>query len=479
MDSGFKKKNIAVIVMEVFIIILGIGGITFATSSLLGLRTNTVIMTGTYGIDYIERTNISDTLEPISDDTININKKDNVMRVEFSFRGVKENDSDELIYDIMLKNISLDNSLLNKYTKWNLYKNGSLLSTGNFDPDFDGEVYGEYYHLTTIQEDLKKYDEEYDNYVFILWISESCDDLLTCEYVDQSNVIGSSLNMDIFVAIYAGEKLEYVRHDSYDKSGANKPNLFDTMVPIRYVDGNIVRASVDNSTANPWYNYSNLEYANAVILKSDTYKVGDIIKPDDILEELVWIPRFEYKLWNVEDGEPESYNAFSEGIEVNFLNGVSKSKETNVMAAPLNSSFINHPGFRDNRGFWITKNEMDETNSEELIETYKANAGHIINNLEWGAVMYLTNSKYGNMFYTSSTGNPYGINDISTDSWEKVSVNNGIGSATNEIIFSDGTSWDNVDAIIDESGKVFYLRNVFAFKPFVEGEEYKTRYKFY
>lgn len=472
MDNSFKKKNIAVIALELFIILLGVGGITFATSRLIGSRTNTVIRTGMYALDYVEKENVSDKLEPISDNLININRYDNVMRVEFSLKGVKENERDDLIYDVMLKNISLDNSLLNKYTKWNLYKNGNFLSSGNFDPSFDGEVLGEYYHLTNIQEDLKNYDEEYDNYVFILWISESCDDLLTCEYVDQSDVIGSSLKMDIFIAVYAGDKLEYTRHNSNDKSNANKPVLFDGMAPIRYdSDGNVILASSDNSTSNPWYDYSKMEYANSVILKNDSYKVGDIIKEEDIVDYFVWIPRFGYKLWNVANEITDSYDAYGKGIDVVFVNGISNNGYNPIDLA--NNTFIIHPAFGNNRGFWINKNEVIETDEKELVTNYKAKSGHMINNLEWGAMMYLTNSKFGNLYYNTSTGNLYGIYDINTNLWEKVKVNNDVGSATKEILNSDGSSWDS-EAILTESG--YYLRNGFGYKPFNNQEEYKTRY---
>ena len=40
----------------------------------------------------------------------------------------------------MLKDMNIDCSLLNEYTKWNLYKNGELIYNGNFSPKFDGNV---------------------------------------------------------------------------------------------------------------------------------------------------------------------------------------------------------------------------------------------------------------------------------------------------------------------------------------------------
>ena len=37
-DKSFKNKNILVIVFEILVIVLGVGGITFATSKLLNDR---------------------------------------------------------------------------------------------------------------------------------------------------------------------------------------------------------------------------------------------------------------------------------------------------------------------------------------------------------------------------------------------------------------------------------------------------------
>ena len=135
MDNSFKNKNALVIVFEVLVIVLGIGGITFATSKLLNDRTQTEIKTGEYNIDYVGDTELSfSEIEPMSDENINIDTKDNVIRLEFSLRGVSQNKNDDLIYDVMLNEMNIDCSLLNEYTKWNLYKNGKLISNGSLSP---------------------------------------------------------------------------------------------------------------------------------------------------------------------------------------------------------------------------------------------------------------------------------------------------------------------------------------------------------
>ena len=135
MGKVFKNKNILVIIFELLVIALGIIGITFATSKILNDRTNTNITASNLNLDYVGETDIViNDIEPISDSLINYNTTEGVVRVEFSVRGVKNNNDSNLIYDVMLNEMDIDCSLLNKYTKWNLYKNEKLLSSGSMDP---------------------------------------------------------------------------------------------------------------------------------------------------------------------------------------------------------------------------------------------------------------------------------------------------------------------------------------------------------
>ena len=128
MKDSFKNKNILVILFELLIIALGIIGITFATSKLLDNRSATLITTDEYNLDYVgdSYVTISD-IEPMDDSLVNYATTENVIRLAFSVKGVRNNNDDKLIYDVMLNEMDIDCSLLNKYTKWNLYKNGNLL----------------------------------------------------------------------------------------------------------------------------------------------------------------------------------------------------------------------------------------------------------------------------------------------------------------------------------------------------------------
>ena len=496
MRNSFKNKNLLIIVFEVFVIALALGGVTFATQKLLSSRTLTEITTGEYNLDYVGDTSlVFDELEPISDNLINYDTKENVARVEFSVRGVKENGEDKLIYDVMLTDMNIDCSLLNKYTKWNLYKNGVLISNGSLDPLFDGDVLGENMHLTNIQEDLPGYDSNYDNYVLIFWISESCDDLSTCELVDQSNIVNSKIEMKVFIALYSGTKKQYERVSNNDTSCANKPILYNNMVPVTYKDGYWVVANKNNSDKNNiWYDYNNQKWANAVIVTdSNKYDmVGTKIDNSDVLASMVWIPRYRYKLWNVEEEINDSYKAYDNGIDIIFENGLNSIKNSKID----NNSYITHPVFGDDlSGFWISKYEISKDNGiyksvvgsesyrNQTLEDYKnitnnlsvnynldnTVQSHIVTNLEWGATLYLSHSKYGvcngdgcnnisiNSSYVSgndkqdtTTRNVYGVYDMAGASMEYVLGKIDIGTATSEVILLNQDTWYNGNGLLSE-----------------------------
>ncbi len=502
MDNSFKNKNILIIVFEVMIITLGVVGITFAINRIVSGSTQTVVTVGKFNVDYVGESEVSATeLEPMSDSLVNINTNENVIRLEFSLKGVSTNDSDSLIYDIMINEMNIDCGLLNEYTKWNLYKNGSLLSSGNFSPLFDGNIISENMRLTTIQEDLPDYNEDYDKYVFIVWISEACEDIETCELVDQSGIIGSEMSFKIFVALYEGAKKEYERVPNYDTSCANRPILHDRMIPITYKDGAWIIADENNSSKdNMWYDYGNQKWANVAIVNTDKYKskgVGEVISSGDILGYYVWVPRYSYKTWNVTTEVNDSYDAYNNGIEIIFESGLNSSNYTEID----NSIYVTHSAFGDNlKGFWISKYEMSNENGvrfipgvnsynnktldeyknliSNLVNDYKLGEevdSHIVGNLEWGATLYLSHSKYGvcvsdgcmsigmNETYISgsnkqdtTTRNVYGVYDMSGSASEYAVGNSSLGSATNEVMLENNVSWYNAYSV--NSGKDYLLR---------------------
>lgn len=479
-----------VLVFEILLIVVAIGGLTFATSSLMS-GTSTIVTFGEYNVDYLGETLVTaDNLEPISDSLVNYDTKDNVVRLEFSLRGVDTNDDEEnLIYDVMLSEMNIDCSLLNEYTKWNLYKNGELLYNGNFSPLFDGNILTNDYRLTETQQDLPLSNEAYDNYVLTIWISESCEDLTSCERIDQSSIINSVMNMKLFIAISGGESVIYERVPNMDATCVNKPELYDRMIPVFYDNGDWKVADVTNSKEDSiWYNYGNSRWANSVVVSNDKYKdskVGTIINNDDVLGYYVWVPRFKYKLWNDGIEINDSYDAYSKGVDIVFESGVNSSGTVKCFdnrCFAKKNEYLTHQAFSDNlRGFWISKYELGEGNKfipsveslkNKTMDEYKniinglsshydgIMDSHMVTNLEWGATLYLSHSKYGvckdnkcsdiatNDTTISekdkgdtTTKNVYGVYDMSGGTPEYVVGSTMIGSALEEVRVSEYETW--------------------------------------
>jgi len=202
--------------------------------------------------------------------------------------------------------------------------------------------------------------------------------------------------------------------------------------------------------------------------KKATYKSADIDTPiadADITAFYVWIPRFKYRVWNItRQGGAEStyaYTAYSTGIEIDFEEGTNSTGnvectyDVTTIASATNLSdtciyngtdtittesvntnytdaWYTHPAFtfggRELEGFWIGKFETSgEANSPTILadvsslreqdistqfttskvfQNYLSNNidAHMLTNLEWGAVAYLTHSIYGLCNGTSCQG---------------------------------------------------------------------------
>lgn len=213
------------------------------------------------------------------------------------------------------------------------------------------------------------------------------------------------------------------------------------LTPVIYKNNNWVIISEDSEE---WYDYENQEWANAVILSNETKKIGDSIKVDgsnpDVYAMFVWIPRYEYRIegaYGIHSDGTEGTSELPGEVKINFI---SKSKTT-----PSNG-YIVHPAFifgeEQLNGIWVGKFEISHNtigNSSEknnlkcstencqiadgiriLPNVYslkynnisnfffairsmsrEGNAfgivddTHMIKNSERGAVVYLSQSKYG------------------------------------------------------------------------------------
>ena len=218
------------------------------------------------------------------------------------------------------------------------------------------------------------------------------------------------------------------------KEEPNAPVLDDGMIPVVFDTSNGTAVKTVSITDSSWYNYSNQEWANAVLVKESGtqtrayYKAnpGVTINQTDILAYYVWIPRYKYQIWSTDNNNK---NGKEQTIEIIFEDKNSISNGTQV------GEYITHPAFwwdndsdgvRDEgeelSGIWVGKFETTGTASSPTIlpdvqslrsqkvsvqfttaqllggTTYgiTTNAdSHMMKNSEWGAAAYLSHSKYG------------------------------------------------------------------------------------
>ena len=220
---------------------------------------------------------------------------------------------------------------------------------------------------------------------------------------------------------------------------AEAPELAQGMIPVTFDDaGNAVVAD----THAKWYDYEAHEWANAVLvncadnaIKSKYFDsnnkvlasaVGKTISMDEIMQMYVYIPRYKYQLFNAENGtsNPQAINI------------VFESKTTAKSTGTKNGEWLTHPAFtfgdKELAGIWVGKFETSNTselpkivpnvsslrdmnvsaqfNTSRLMTTTLASTygtstsddSHMMKNMEWGAVAYLSSSIYGRYTNTST-----------------------------------------------------------------------------
>ena len=250
-------------------------------------------------------------------------------------------------------------------------------------------------------------------------------------------------------------KREYFNADT---SGANEPVLDDNMIPVYYDECDEVWKKADSTNENEknrWYNYDEKIWANSVTVTSSSRSTylnaspGTEIDMEDILTMQVWIPRYKYKVWNYNsDGtvgsEPQEIEiVFEEGTastgEIECTDTISgtygaksescKINNTECTDSTCNNKYYTHPAFtfgsEEIEGFWIGKFELTGRTLDSIttkpdlssmintnVSTFETNImkmndegniygldtttdTHMIKNMEWGAVAYLSHSKYG------------------------------------------------------------------------------------
>ncbi len=244
----------------------------------------------------------------------------------------------------------------------------------------------------------------------------------------------------------------------------NVPKLVGDMIPVTYNGTNWVKADINK---NNWYDYNRGVWANAVTIK-DTAKrteyknatVGTTIDLSYVNLMLVWIPRYSYTLrqsygYQIDGASTPSINTPG-AFDIKFVDtnttetGSGKYTGTTPSNYYTPSSFCwgntcdtTRSGNTELPGIWISKFDLTGTISaitslpnQITIRNYSAstfinniksqingttgssNYGlsgtsydtHMIKNTEWGAMAYLSQSKYGkygNSNYTNANKEIY------------------------------------------------------------------------
>ena len=207
------------------------------------------------------------------------------------------------------------------------------------------------------------------------------------------------------------------------------PVLSDNLIPVVLADdGTVTKAD----TNTEWYKYEDKKWANAIILSDNTqtYNNGDIIPEDNIESYFVWIPKYSYQIFNLGttdgyiEGKPDSSNA--KEIQIKFGTTNTSDSNNGECTTPITSGasgnckvgdYMTSPAFisMNTNGLWVAKFEttgsttnitvkpnqtsLRNINVKTMFEAaynYKRdNDSHMMKNTEWGAVAYLSHSKYG------------------------------------------------------------------------------------
>ena len=183
----------------------------------------------------------------------------------------------------------------------------------------------------------------------------------------------------------------------YDKVGVNTPNLGEGMTAIKW-NGNSWEETKGNDV--DWYDYTAKKWANAKTSDGSMW---------------VWIPRYAYSITS-------GYHSSSAGnIDIEFMKGLTNETSTGRKSfddVSGQGKWNVHPAFnygQEVSGLWVAKFEASNSGGKIKVEPgvqswrsisvndiytnclnyNKTLNSHMMKNDEWGAVAYLSKSKYG------------------------------------------------------------------------------------
>ncbi len=425
-----KKKYIIISVIVISISIIALLGTTYALLTMTIEGDKKITLTaGILSVDFKEGDNINlDNIAPMTD-------KQGLKTTPYTFT-ITNTGNINAYYHVSLEEDS-NNTLSNNYLKMRLTN----------DKGYDsGIVKVNNYGTGTFDVMNEQILEPSDNttYTLWMWLDEDAD----------NSAQGKLYQSKIVVT-------------SYDRkqNSPNAPELDDGMIAVTYNGSNWVKA--DEST-NYWYNYNNGQWANAVTVSSSTRdnylsaSTGTVINMNDIETMWVWIPRYSYTIGSVDGtnyyGKQGEYldstptQVLPGEIDIKFVDVDTKDRGTAkyiVSNGISNNSWYTPDAFTfgsvELSGIWVGKFETSSSNpsadsgggnTTDLDAMIKPNVTswrninvsnaftvsqkmnddgnrygiesttdtHMMKNSEWGAVAYLSQSKYGKLGNTNYSG---------------------------------------------------------------------------
>ena len=291
----------------------------------------------------------------------------------------------------------------------------------------------------------------------------------------------------------------YSKAKSEKSCSANvaEPVLKDGLIPVKIAnDGTVTYAD----TSKSWYDYCDKVWANAVILNDGvSYNIGDTIKESDIQSYFVWIPKYNYKLWNVDTASKTAHeiDIIFDTKDTTDVTGVScKTPMTSGASGNCkNGEYMTHPAFISMgvNGFWAGKFEtgykgatsataaqVNSSDSSKIIvkpnsyswrnltvmnmftATYnykRTMNSHMMKNTEWGAVAYLSHSKYGTnreININNNSSNRTGYSALSSTNQQTYPGTSGDGNNYNKVYNTEtgylASTTGNISGVYDMSG---------------------------
>ena len=228
----------------------------------------------------------------------------------------------------------------------------------------------------------------------------------------------------------------------------SRPVIVNGLIPVKLsTSGDTVTTVAKNDPT--WYNYNNKLWANAVLVtdrsRGNYEGTSNVpVTQSDILAYFVWIPRYSYKVWRY---TTDSLNSREQEIDIKFV------PKTTKESASGNNYWQTHPAFTfgttELSGIWVGKFETSHETLTNASNSLGADSGtlcipsqcdyykglrilpnvsslrynrianyfnatrlmedgynpfglnantvdsHMMKNSEWGAVAYLSHSRYG------------------------------------------------------------------------------------